>query len=408
LRDTFRDYATALLAAPGDVTPTLIAEYEHTAQTCLDDMLASVNGSGYGDKPGFQASVLLAKSIMTQRLGQQIDVVRMWTSFLAYDLRVLAFATQSAYFSSTGDTVTRQDRLQIIMRNEVVHTEQPPGEDFAAMAAAYDAPFAPGDWVRLGVMETSNPAQSLFGFRLTRLTGTYRGDAGIPEARSSFNAEYPVGALAYNVRTQGVHAGDPFEVFCIHPAGHWSICTRPIITLTGPSKHVMPGRRSSFNPDAQTPDVSQVAQRILDVVSVRVTEKIDGQEEARDLKSSHRELFNQAYGKTYPIEDFYYTLENTQSSIGGIYRRSILFKPKAANMRTFGVDYGHLIYTMASSDTIVAFTTPANYADLHNYSVVTMGASTESNLESAAFKLTTVSPVMRGACLFGGGNKVKI
>ena len=252
------------------------------------------------------------KFYLTHMLGMPEDLITLKTWMIACDLRILAFATQTAAFKNIGNQTTRQDRIQVIVRNEVVETIDAPDPTFAALISAADAPWTPVEnWSRIDAMSTGNPRDSIQAFRSVYdrqnrfyLGGDIYDNVGIgvyPFTRSDFNADYSTGAVDYKTYALSFMSMDPSDVFCVHPSGHWSIATKPIVYYSGASSHLY--MFSEYAPPEA--DASAFVQQAIDIANVRVTVKDEaGNKTVEDYKAKHLDLFNQAYGKTLTPSDY--------------------------------------------------------------------------------------------------------
>lgn len=417
----FADYVRDLVALNPEMTTTVYAKYEKKANDCIRDMWTLVSESNFDHKDGFKEHVVEAQRLLTGSMLNQRDLIFSWTALIAYDLRVLAFATQNAYFIKDGDILTRQDRMQVIMRNQVVYTEDAPGQEFKNMATQYDVfskTFATLDWTRLGVSDYYNPSQSSFGAKLLFVggggiaIGSNDTRIQITGNRFSISANYPVGPLVYNWMAQRFVSHDPWEVFCIHPAGHWSICTKPLIRYTGPSKLHMLREQRLFDVETEVyfPDQYNTTQSVIDIVSVRVIENDGLKKKWKNIKSTHNDLFNEAYGKS--ISNNHYNVNISMDL------------RVTDNVRIHGIkinkDEGDGYFSLWSliaylelydGKKNIQFYTPASYIDMRCQYGMTNGRPLIYNYtvySSSPYLLTGLLPKPRGACFFGGDDRTMV
>lgn len=320
LTKTFTDDANAFVAAHPLVSCESLAQFDRIVQKYLDDMRDYARGAEYiwgtEKTKKFINEVFRYKFYLSHMLGLSKNLITLKSQILAYDLRVMAFAVQTAAFRNIGNQTTRQDRLQIIMRNQLVETKNPPDQWFADAASSYDAAWEPPPgWARLAPTRMGNPSKSIQVFRslVSESQGYWTGAdpvelgfGAIPHTRSDSDTDYPVGAVEYNFCAQSFLSMWSSDTFCIHPSGHWAISTIPVVYYAGPSTHYY--GFSLVEPPGV--DASQFVQQTLDVVNIRVTKKVDGVDAVKDFRTTHLALFNQAYEKTTTPEDFYFTFDS--------------------------------------------------------------------------------------------------
>lgn len=407
IRQAFIDDFETVRLAPGfTCNPATVAQYEDKLQTCLAQMRDVVlNSSTYTGKEAFKAWLKNDREGFSLLHSGQTGLFEFWTSLLAFDLRIMAFAVQSAIFINEGDEVRRQDRIQVIVRNQVVDTIAPSGGEFSAKAAQYDGFSIDGAWQRVGCTETANPSLSLWAYRSINSSGPASALA-IPVNRSDLDLAYPVGALLYSLRALNFTPCDPYDVFCIHPAGHWSICTRPVVRYEGVCKMLTPGRHYGFNHDDYDHGEDGFTQDVVDIISIQEITS-DGPVE---LRSTHQEWFLKAYEKD----------ASTQNALGfGLKSVTIAggVTYKTTTIRTVGrtpeIDFEFirlLTQFRGSAWVSVSLYRPIAYMDLRNYaggSIVGDVVILPDQYVSADKRLTSALPVGRGAALFGNQKEVR-
>lgn len=441
---TFRADSLAFINAVSIVTCDIIAQYDKIIQKYLDDELK------YANSPFGQTTMMFfrgtsieeyikqhtrQRSILSNMLAYAEDMITIKTWLLAYDLRVLAFATQTAAFRNIGDQTTRQDRVQVIVRNEVVETKDAPDPIFAALITASENPWTQGTgWTRLAVESVANPANDIQAFRSVSDVANYL-DHGAdiynpanthigvsPYTRSDYDVDYPVGAVSYNFYAQSFLSMEVDDAFCIHPAGHWSITVKPIVYYAGVSQHhylsnylsnytsswgTAWGDPQPFNGlNIQAVDTASFVQQTVDIVNVRLTSKdINGVDVVEDIKTTHLTLFNQAYKKIVKPEDFNFVFSSSINSANSNTSRVALVTVSLPNIPVSKEAYYVTGINMVSNNALLVNRCPSyiGIRDLSQsvqYENITYGPSlTEYKIGT---RITDVQPNMRGSALFTG------
>ena len=369
------------------------------------------------------------KFYLARMLGMPEDLITLKTWFLAYDLRILAFATQTAAFKNIGNQTTRQDRIQVIVRNEVVETIDAPDPTFAALISDSDAPWVPDDdWARLSVNSTVNPKDSICGFRaflgrrnnlysnvdmfsegytsnvVALEIGKYSGIGIAPFTRGDFNVDYPHGAVEYRVYSQSFMSMGMDDIFCIHPAGHWSITIKPIVYYSGVSTHAY--QWSSV--DNPAIDASAFVQKMVDIVNVRVTRTDEaGEKIVEDYKSKHLDLFNQAYGKNVAYTDFNLDIKyEHEDALGdnGSLGKILVTSPNIPNKRTLTLIPYTFINDIGDTHGVTRRTAPS-YFGIRDLSCIETYERINYAGDVIIFYSSTIGDAqanLRGACMFTG------
>ena len=418
---SFLDEIQPYNAAITEVTPGHLTWMDNKTQKCLDALYDHLEAAGFekGIEWVVRTNLTNTQFRLSGIMEATPDAANVMTSLLSYDLRALAFAVQTSAFKNEGVDITRQDRIQVIVRNEVVHTVDPPSPEFKALAESSDAAWTPGGWTKLDHREMMNPSKSLLAFRsFSYAKASTSGNSPYPLIRSDANLDMPVGASVYNLRALSFICGDPFDVFCVHPAGHWSLTTRPLVYYSGVSKHLRYGWRHHSEVTDAIPDATKFTQNMIDIISVQVVEE----DATYAIKSSHLELFNQAYGKNLKIEDFYFQFENISRPVFGDRK---LENTRIINKTASPVTWAEFITVLhrpvvtawrGGSTSIrmsdVTAPVPTCYMDLRNYLyaglVDKMGALSDGgSVGGSIFQILPVRyeaalPVLRGTAFFGG------
>jgi hypothetical protein len=120
--------------------------------------------------------------------------------------------------------------------------------------------------------------------------------------------DFSIGPHLYSTHIGQAIRVDYKSVFCVHPNGNWSVTSDPIIYYGG--------ENSYFNAEADPtagvyanaqfpPDLTLMRQHYIDIVA---KSRYDAEaNEWKTTTTTHRELFNKAYGKTYTEADFHCT-----------------------------------------------------------------------------------------------------
>lgn len=250
---------------------------------------------------------------------------------LACDLRVLAFAIQQKYFEQEWDLhpvygtlygPPRQfQRLQVYVRNKLEWQEFLGGDAGAnsrlaatfadtGVAGMYEYPVNDvGTYDPTFINLTRNPSESVYNtLCLNALEGFYR----TLDANGSYLAAigpYNAGALTYAQMiypSLGASMGNLREAFTVHPGGGWSIATAPIIYYEGP--------RPQTGAGAEDIDLSLMRQGRIDLLNLRAGKK--------DVRTTHLECFNKAFGKALTEDDFRFRFsKHTSTAPGDLFLR---------------------------------------------------------------------------------------
>ena len=396
------------------ITPDTQAKYEHLLSDCANRMRAYMLDNYPAYAAAFADSMRLVKVLARDRLVAQVDDHLMFGCMLAYDLRCLAFATQTSVFMHDGDTVQRGDRLRVQVRGKVEHTDTIGSPEWEALAAGYDLVPDLEGFTRIPPTLNRNPSTSMLGVYLlygTKNSLGRQGTAALPETLVNFNTDYPVGVAAYSVAAMDYFSGTPFDVFCAHPAGHWSIVTQPVVGYVGVCQKVITGKKVGFDVSNFQPDPGLFSQKIIDLISVRVSEKnaTTGAKEFREIKSNHIDLFNAAYGKSFAKSNLLYQFGLTRVAYGNTAIECVSVAPPVGDAGVFG----HMLHDVRATTlagTVYSYS-PLSYADMRAdrmggpYGTAEITAS-EITLKRKEFSFHV--PVLRGACLFGGEKEVEL
>lgn len=403
----------AMLDAPTfKSTPAAQSQYEHLVQKCCDDAIGLVKASGYSDLKGYRKSMATVNLQRSDHLYASVATLKLRCAFLAYDLRVLGFAIQRSYFhDDEDDASSRQDRVTVHMRNEVKHRTEALGGVFAVAESLYDGMTAPpGDFVRIDPGLMQNPKKSLRATRAAFMRGLQpvSEKALRPEVWTDFNVDYSIGQTIYRYSARELMSCGAWDIFCIHPHGHWSLKTSPLIYYPTASKYVMPGvHKAEVIVPENDPDPADFVQHEIDIVSVVVQD--EGM--PKEVMSTHLELFNEAYHRTPAL-----TPADFRHSYGlSIFRSGGGFDIKTVTTDTVGVPPVRLNATYAAyrysphpdperRRTRVIVSQPLTYLDARVVSL--MGFSQfDANTDNASIGIGVGSfnqflPTGRGSCMF--------
>lgn len=251
-----------------------------------------------------------------QETGSWFNLIKGSGNYLlSYDLRVLAFAIRSYKYTydkkevSTRCQVTRSDALTVIMNNVVAHTEVLSGggasADIQTNGTVLDklAPgAAPSDimsgsalwWQANGDVSFTLPAGHTYNTDPSRFIFEY----GV--------CKYPSAAALYCIMAGDFLQNRHHNAFVVHPDGHWAVSTGTAVYYGGATYTTLSGAYFSSAELSHldyTIYPSALAQGHIDIVSFQKKNK-DGS--FTDVRTSHRELYNQAYGKSLTKADFKY------------------------------------------------------------------------------------------------------
>ncbi len=410
IRMDIRDYKDAAIAEATSfkdgitvVTPEVIAQYDSIADRHIKAMFAFADGIDAALAASSRQAALggwVDKATLT--MSTPNDAPQIVTSMLAYDLRALAFAVQAATFKHDENTVTRQDRIQVIVRNEVVHTVPPPDPEFQALAASFDGPQDTSGWTKFDQSAKLNPSRSMFAYRQFHIKHDDEPGQQL-RGRQDFDSDYPVGAAAHSRALLMFMCCDALETFCVHPAGHWSICTNPLVYYAGESTQLLYGYTPLIDVTSIPMDPTKFVQNIIDLISVQIVEK----GETTAIRGSHIDLFNQAYSKSIRAEDFHLTI-----TAGEIERAVTLFA-RGVTMTAAGdppavLEFLHTTHertTLFGGLSLVGFSNPISYLDARSFLLGDLSYPVRSvggRLLLRVDRFEGKSPVIRGSALFGG------
>ncbi len=116
-------------------------------------------------------------------------------------------------------------------------------------------------------------------------------------ADGGFNFDY--GAFLYCTRMAPVLQLEPWDAFAVHPSGSWSICTRPIFYHAGPMGAYATPSPNPAAIGAVNFDLDLMRQATVDIVNFRNSRQ-------EDIRTTHLDLFNTAYGLGAVEADFQY------------------------------------------------------------------------------------------------------
>lgn len=411
----FGVWTRAFVASAGSANITKTAAFDKEVQGYIDKLVAfaqanpDITALRGSRKDDFYRYVRTGRSRIQEYAYSGDDRHHLMNSLLTYDLRALAFVTQTAAFITTGKDIRREDRVQVIVRNEVVHTDDAPSPEFVAKIETYDHSWDASGWDALDHTWLVNPGKSVFGWSLIRHGMTNVHETHI--SRQGFNANYPAAAAAYHRKIDSFFSGAQCDVIQVHPAGHWAVNVVGMTYYAGVSKVLRFGDMKLSEVDAAKPDAAKFSWKHLDIVCVQVTGK-DGA--ASTIRSSHVDLFNEAYDKNIKPGD--YSGKPKYSSVttsdGTLREVSFAWGGVTEPIRFLGVAHSRPGAGVGGTEQHVSVrhSTVASYFDIHNRHTGGALSSSEFDTDGALLlsPYTSYLPMLAGSCLFSGPMEVKL
>ncbi len=247
--------------------------------------------------------------------------------FLAYDLRVLGFMTESTYLKGeiqTDNSNRQGDRSAKKVQVSIYGVDEPvmyfgaysgiedAMETYAADTNVSELTRLPPNHLADLWDHTTNPSTGLWEYTypttaLKRcLSARFTGSPSLPGERdlvyhfssdkktNLFNnlprSNYRLGASRYATLMDDTMQCGVHSVFSVHPEGHWSLTSQPVVHYAGQIRSLGGGSLSPI-------EIGSVKQNYVDIVSVNMQKK-DGK--FAEVRTTHVDLFNKAYGKGIP------------------------------------------------------------------------------------------------------------
>lgn len=234
---------------------------------------------------------------------------------VAYDLRSMAFVIrqkytefQTRFFTVGPNQVGVLDdqsgmsaaRVKTYMRNELV--EETVMSTDAGLDAALVASFAQdtaGAMFKMPITERGVIGNNVY--QALAVPGPYT-----PQGDSLAQVPLDVGAALYAGRASELMCATGSSQFAVHPNGSWSVSTPPIAYYEGSRAG---GVSTGGNFPTYPFDIMKMRSTRMDIVHFRDKLDVVGKPPEDKRDTTHRAIFNEAYGKNLTEADFLPTYE---------------------------------------------------------------------------------------------------
>ena len=148
---------------------------------------------------------------------------------------------------------------------------------------------------------------------------------------------------------------------------------------------------------------------MIDIVSVRVIENDGFKKKWKNIKSTHNDLFNEAYGKSISNNQYNVNISRDLEATDNVRIHSTKIN-KDEGDGYFSL-WNIVSYTeVHNSKKLIQFYTPPSYIDIRCQYGMTNGRPLIYNytVYSSPYLLTVLLPKPRGACFFGGDDRTMV